>query len=415
MEYGLIGEKLGHSFSREIHNKIGSYAYRLLELPPEEVASFLEARAFKAINVTIPYKTIVMPHLSSISSEAHAIGAVNTIVNRAGRLYGYNTDFFGLTQLILRVTGGKPLAGKVLILGTGGTSLTAVAVTNHMGADAITVSRTAKNGAISYEEALANHTDAAFLINTTPVGMYPKTEGIPVDLAAFPHLLGVVDAVYNPLRTPLIRRAKALGISAEGGLYMLVAQAVAAYGYFFDTEPRTELINRIYREILTEKENIVLVGMPASGKSTVGKWLAEQTGCPFYDSDEEIVKEVGMSIPAYFSQYGEQAFRDRESQVIARLSVSVNGAVIATGGGAVLRRENVDRLKANGRLFWLDRSLENLMPTADRPLSTDRETLTKRYEERYPLYRASCDVRIDGNGSVEAVANAVLRASIRDN
>ena len=410
MEYGLIGEKLGHSFSAEIHKKIGDYDYRLRELPPDGVAPFLAAGDFKAINVTIPYKKTVIPHLSYISPEAEAIGAVNTVVNRGGKLYGYNTDFFGLTQLILRVTGGKPLTGKVLILGTGGTSLTAVAVAKHMGAEAITVSRTAKNGAITYEEALASHTDAAFLINTTPVGMYPKTEGMAMDPAVFPHLMGVVDAVYNPLRTPLIRRAMALGIPAEGGLYMLVAQAVAAYGYFFDIEPEADLTDRIYGEILTEKENIVLVGMPASGKSSVGRALAATMGRPFYDSDDEIVKEAGMPIPAYFAAYGETAFRDLESRVIARLSAEVSGAVIATGGGAVLRQENVDRLKGNGRLFWLDRSLDKLMPTADRPLSSDREALTRRYEERYPIYQAVCDTRIDGDGAVDEVANAVLTA-----
>jgi len=410
MEYGLIGEKLGHSFSADIHKKIGDYDYRLRELPLDGVASFLAEGDFKAINVTIPYKKTVIPHLSYISPEAEAIGAVNTVVNRDGRLYGYNTDFFGLTQLILRVTGGKPLTGKVLILGTGGTSLTARAVVKHMGAEAVTVSRTAQNGAITYKEALTYHTDAAFLINTTPVGMYPKTEGMAIDPAAFPHLMGVADAVYNPLRTPFVRRAKALGIPAEGGLYMLVAQAVAAYGYFFDRIPQEDLTDRIYREILTEKENIVLVGMPASGKSSVGKATAAKLGRPFYDSDDEIVKEAGMPIPAYFAKYGETAFRNLESRVIARLSVEVNGAVIATGGGAVLREENVDRLKGNGRLFWLNRSLDKLMPTADRPLSSDREALARRYEERYPIYRAVCDTRIDGNGTVDEVAKAVLVA-----
>jgi shikimate dehydrogenase len=410
MKYGLIGEKLGHSFSAEIHKKIGNYDYRLRELPPDGVADFLAAGDFKAINVTIPYKKTVIPHLFYISPEAEAIGAVNTVVNRGGKLYGYNTDFFGLTQLILRVTGGAPLTGKVLILGTGGTSLTAQAVVKHMGAEAITVSRIAKNGAITYEEALANHTDVTYLINTTPVGMYPKTDGMAIDPAAFPHLMGVMDAVYNPLRTSFIRRARELGIPAEGGLYMLVAQAVMAYGYFFDTEPQAAFTDRIYREMLTEKENVVLVGMPASGKSSVGRALAATLGRPFYDSDDEIVKEAGMPIPAYFAAYGENAFRDLESRVIARLSAEVNGAVIATGGGAVLRQENVDRLKGNGRLFWLDRSLEKLMPTADRPLSSNREALEKRYTERYPIYRAVCDVRIDGDGTVDEVADAVLTA-----
>ncbi len=410
MEYGLIGEKLGHSFSKEIHGKIGDYDYRLKELTSDELSAFLTEGDFKGINVTIPYKKDVIPYLYAISPEAKTIGAVNTVVNREGKLYGYNTDYIGLKCLILRVTRGQPLTGKVLILGTGGTSLTAKAVVKDMGAAPITVSRSGKDGAITYEEALRDHIDASFLINTTPVGMYPRDDGMAVDPTLFPQLKGVVDAVYNPLRTPLVRRSKALGIPAEGGLYMLVAQAVAAYGFFFDTEADEALTDRIYCEVQAEKENIVLIGMPAGGKSTVGKALAESLSRPFYDSDEEIVKEVGMPIPDYFAKYGETAFRDLESRVIARLSSGLTGAVIATGGGAVLRSENVDRLKANGRLFWLDRSLEKLIPTSDRPLSSDREALTKRYEERYPIYRASCDVRIDGDGTVDAVMGAVLRA-----
>jgi len=410
MEYGLIGEKLGHSFSKEIHQKIGHYDYRLQELAPHEVPSFLESADFRAINVTIPYKTVVIPYLSSLSAEAEAIGAVNTVVNRGGKLYGYNTDFIGLTKLILRVTDGKPLRHKVIILGTGGTSLTASAVVRAMGAEPILVSRTSKAGAISYEEALSEHTDASFLINTTPLGMFPQTEGMAIDPAAFPQLEGVVDAVYNPLRPPLIRRARSLGLPAEGGLYMLVAQAVAAYGFFFDVIPEESFTDRIYREVLREKETIVLIGMPASGKSSVGAMLASRLGRPFIDSDAEIVKEIGMSIPAYFAAHGEDSFREVESRVIARLSVTAGGSVLATGGGAILRADNVDRLKANGRLFWLDRSLENLIPTSDRPLSSDVNALRQRYEERYSRYRDAADVRIDGNGTVQAVADAVLRA-----
>ena len=410
MEYGLIGEKLGHSFSKDIHNKIGDYDYRLVELAPHEVPAFLAEADFKAINVTIPYKTAVIPYLHRISPKAEAIGAVNTVVRRSGKLFGYNTDYLGLQSLLLRITGGIPLTGKVLILGTGGTSLTAKAVVKDMGATPVAVSRSGKDGAVAYEEALRDHLDASFLINTTPVGMYPHDGGMAVDPALFPHLQGVADAVYNPIRTPFVRRAKALGVPAEGGLYMLVAQAVAAYGFFFDAEVDGTLTDRIYREVASEKENIVLIGMPASGKSTVGKALAQRLGRPFFDSDEEIVKEVGMPIPSYFETCGEAAFRNLEGGVIARLSSGLSGAVIATGGGAVLREENVDKLRANGRLFWLDRSLDNLMPTVDRPLSSDREALTKRYEERYPIYRSACDVRIDGDGTVDDVAEALLRA-----
>ncbi len=409
MEYGLIGEKLGHSFSPLLHGKIGDYGYRLRELASEALAGFFRERQFRGINVTIPYKQAVIPFLDGLSEEARAIGAVNTVVNRDGRLIGYNTDVTGLTALIRRVTGGKPLTGKTLILGTGGTSRTALFAVRSLGGEALRVSRTPKEGAVTYEKALACHRDAAYLINTTPVGMFPQGDGMPLDPAQLPHLRGVIDAVYNPLRTPLIRRAKALRIPAEGGLYMLVAQAVAAYGLFFDTVPASELTERIFAETLREKENAVLIGMPASGKSSVGRALAERLGRPFYDSDEEIVKKIGMPIPAFFAEQGEEAFREVESRVIARLS-TLGGAVIATGGGAILREENVDRLKGNGRLFWLDRSPDKLTPTADRPLSSDREALMKRYAERYHRYADACDLRLEGDGTVSEVTEALLAA-----
>ena len=411
MKYGLIGEKLTHSFSPEIHSKIGSYEYELKELKKEDLAGFMTERNFVGINVTIPYKQDVIPYLDEVSDEARAIGAVNTVVNKNGRLYGYNTDCFGLKSLILKITNGKKLSGKVLILGTGGTSLTAVTVAKDLGADeVIRVSRSAKEGAITYDEALSKHTDASFIVNCTPIGMYPNDFESPISLDAFTALTGVADAVYNPLRTPLIRRARELDVPCEGGLYMLVCQAVKAYGLFFDTEPEAELYQHIYASLLKEKENIVLIGMPSSGKSSIGQRLCELLGRKFYDVDEEIVKDNSMNIPEIFLRHGESFFRYLETKAVTKLAGGITGAVIATGGGAILRGENIDMLKANGRVFFIDRDLDKLMPTSDRPLSSDIEKLTRRYNDRYPIYNAVCDERIPANGSVDEVAEAIINS-----
>ncbi len=410
MKYGLIGEKLTHSFSPEIHQKLGNYPYELVELNKEQIGAFMTEKDFAGINVTIPYKKEVIPYLDQISEEAKKIGAVNTVVNRNGKLYGYNTDYIGMSRLIMRVTDGRKLHGKVLILGTGGTAVTAKVVARDLGAEeTISVSRTKTEETVTYDEAVELHCDASFIINCTPVGMYPNDFESPIDLTSFGQLSGVIDAIYNPLRTPLVRQAKKLGIPAEGGLYMLVSQAVAAYGYFFDTEAPTELCDRIYNEVLLEKENIVLVGMPSCGKSSIGKALSVTLRRHFYDSDEPIAEEAKMSIPEIFLRYGETHFRYLETKSIKKLSSGIWNAVIATGGGAVIREENVDMLKANGRLIFIDRSLNNLTPTPDRPLSGDMDSLRRRYEDRYPIYTSVCDNAVDGNGTVAEVASSIIK------
>ena len=410
MKYGLIGEKLSHSFSPEIHEKIGDYPYELLELTKDGLHEFMTEKSFSAINVTIPYKKDVLPYLDEISDEAKKIGSVNTVVNRNGVLYGYNTDYFGMTRLIERITKSKRLSGKVLILGTGGTAVTAKVVAHDMGAEkTVTVSRTKTSETVTYDEAITLHADASYIINCTPVGMYPNDFESPIDLSPFENLSGVIDAIYNPLRTPLVRQAIKRNIPAEGGLYMLVAQAVAAYGYFFDAEAPSELCDRIYKEILSEKENIVLVGMPSCGKSSIGKALSVTLRRHFYDSDEPIAEEADMSIPEIFLRYGETHFRYLETKSIKKLSSGIWNAVIATGGGAVIREENVDMLKANGRLIFIDRALENLTPTPDRPLSGDIDSLRRRYEDRYPIYTSVCDDAVDGNGTVAEVASSIIK------
>ncbi len=409
MQYGCIGEHLTHSFSREIHAALTDYQYELKEIPMGELPAFMTARDFKAINVTIPYKQDVIPFLKEVNDTAAMIGAVNTIVNKNGELYGYNTDFGGMSALIKRAK--IDLFGKkVLILGTGGTSNTAAAVAKHMGAAVVfKVSRSEKTSVLTYDAVKAYHTDADILINTTPCGMFSREQGMPIDPALFPHLSGVVDAIYNPLRTAFVLKARSLGVPAAGGLYMLVMQAVLASEIFIDTKYPDDIAETVYRKVKASKENIVLTGMPGSGKSTVGKLLAAKLGRPFIDTDEEIEKETGATPSQIFATRGEPAFRDIETAVIKKLAHQ-NGAVIATGGGAILRSENVDALRMNGRLFFLNRPVEQLIPTADRPTASTRDAIAKRFSERFAIYLSTADTAIPGDGTPEEVAALVERS-----
>lgn len=408
MEYGCIGRKLTHSFSKIIHNKLCDYDYELLELEPQELEKFMTAREFRAINVTIPYKQDVIPYLDKISDRAREIGAVNTIVNKSGRLYGYNTDFSGMRALADR-TGIDFKNKKTVILGSGGTSKTAAAVALSGGAsEVIRVSRTARDGCIGYDELYSEHSDTQILINTTPCGMYPNLEGAAAELDRLPQVSGVLDAVYNPLRSQLVSRALDSGIPAAGGLYMLVAQAVYAAEKFTGKSFSANDIDRIFCEIMLEKENIVLIGMPGCGKSTLGRRIARMLGREFFDTDELIVKRESMPVTEIFSRGGEKLFRDIETDVIKELSAG-SGFVIATGGGAVLRPENVSALKQNGRLCFINRPLEKLPATSDRPLSKDRDKLHALYETRLPIYRSVCDFEIDGSGSIETNMNLILK------
>ena len=406
MKYGLIGEKLGHSFSKEVHNKLFDYDYELKEIPQNELDLFLKQRAFKAINVTIPYKEKVIPYLDFISDIAKKIGAVNTVVNKNGKLYGYNTDFWGLKSLIQK-SGISLKDKKVLILGSGGTSKTAFAVTNSLGAkEVLQISRNKKDGFITYEDIYINHTDAQILINTTPCGMYPNIDVSPLDISAFERLEGLVDAIYNPLRSKLVCDAQKRGIKAVGGLYMLISQAVFAAEKFLDTNIEPQKTDAVYKSILNQKQNIVLVGMPGSGKTTVGKLLAKKLQLEFLDTDDLITEKYG-NITDIFKTKGEAVFRNYETEVIKQLS-AVAGKVIATGGGAVLRTQNTDLLKRNGRIYFLDRPLESICATPDRPLSSNREDLEKRFNERYDIYRKCADRHIISDGTEPDTVNAVL-------
>ena len=407
MKYGCIGEKLKHSFSKEIHNALSDYEYEIREIPRGELDAFMREADFLGINVTIPYKELVIPYLDFIDEHAKTIGAVNTIVKRDGKLYGYNTDFSGMTALIRHL--GIEIAGKrVAILGTGGTSKTARAVCSALSAaEIIVVSRNAGDGHIDYDELYARHTNVEVIINTTPLGMFPNNYTKPVELSRFPALLGVVDAVYNPLRTPLVSEGIERGIPAIGGLYMLVSQAVSASEIFLDKKYADGVCDGVFKKIAREKENFVLIGMPASGKSTVAEILKAQLCRNKYDTDELIVERCGVSIPEIFKGRGEAYFRDIEHEVALDVA-KVSSAVIATGGGIILNPENAKALRQNGRIYFIDRPLSELVPTASRPLSSDRASIEKRYAERYDIYRASADVIIDADCDAETVATKIM-------
>ena len=394
MEYGLLGEKLGHSFSPQIHRALAGYDYQLLPTPPEAVEDLFARRAFQGLNVTIPYKRMVMPLCDETDPRAAAIGAVNTVVNRNGRLTGYNTDIDGFLYMARRA--GVDMAGKkVVILGSGGTSRTARAAAGELGArEIVTVSR---HGEDNYQNP-SRHADAQVLVNTTPVGMYPNWGQSPVSLESFPALEGVLDVVYNPLRTALLLQAEERGLPRSCGLPMLVAQAKRAAELFTGqniNDSRTEAVLHGLREQLT---SIVLIGMPGCGKTTVGRALAEKLGRTFVDLDGEIVRRAGTSIPEIFAREGEAGFRERESALVRDFGART-GLVISTGGGVVTRPENRAPLRQNGVIFHLLRNPASL-PTEGRPLSqaTAPEELWRRRE---PLYAAFADRAIDNNGPLE--------------
>ena len=407
MKYGLIGEHLGHSFSKEVHAALASYEYEIKEIAREELSSFMINKAFNAINVTIPYKEAVIPFIDEISEEARLIGAVNTIVNKDGRLYGYNTDFLGMRSLFKRL-GIAANGKKIAILGSGGTAKTAYAVSKSLGAtEILVVSRQKKDGAIDYDELYENHANTDIIINTTPVGMYPNNADSPIDISRFDNLTGVIDAIYNPLRTSLVLDAKRKGIPAEGGLYMLIAQAVYASEIFLDSNYHESKINEIYNSISSDKENIALIGMPSSGKSTVGKILADMLGREIVETDDIIVRNAGKCIKDIFTEDGEAKFRDIESSVIKQVAAQ-NGKIISTGGGSILRSENLHALQQNSKIVFIDRSLKNLISSDDRPLSKDMNAVKALYESRYDKYKSAADIIVNGDNTPETVAQEII-------
>ena len=401
MKCGLLGQKLGHSYSPQIHSQLASYEYSLFEREPQELENFLKNGDFDGLNVTIPYKKAAIPYLSDLSSVALWLGAVNTIVRRDGRLIGHNSDYFGFSSMVAK-SGLRVARKKVLVLGSGGASNTAVAVLEVLGAKVVVISRSGKN---NYGN-LHLHADAAVIVNATPVGMYPHVGISPVDLDLFPHLEGVLDIVYNPARTQLLMDAEKRGIVTMNGLWMLVAQAKESAEWFSLTDIPDTKINEIHRKLRVEMENIVLIGMPGSGKTTVGKLLANQLGKEFVDADAAIVEKAGISIPEIFAQQGETGFRRLETQVLAELGKR-SGLVIATGGGCVTQEENYPLLHQNGTIFCLDRDVSSL-PTDGRPLSQAGK-LEEMYRIRKPLYDRFADYHIDCNDTPQAATAQILR------
>lgn len=399
---GLLGKKLGHSYSPQIHSYLGNYSYVLFEKMQGELESFLKNGDFHGLNVTIPYKKEVLPFLDSLSDCAAALGAVNTIVRQPdGKLVGHNTDYYGFSSMLKKSSicvSGK----KVLVLGSGGASATVVAVLQKESADVIVISRSGKN---NYEN-LHLHSDAAVIVNTTPVGMYPNVGVSPVDLNAFPHLEGVLDVVYNPARTQLLMDAEEKGIITENGLWMLVAQAKESAEWFTGKDISNERISEIHQILRKQMENIILVGMPGCGKSTIGRMLAEQLHMKFIDADTAIEASTGMSIPQIFAEHGEIGFRATEALVLAELG-KASGQVIATGGGCVTQQKNYRSLHQNGRIYWLMRDICHL-PTEGRPLSQQNK-LEDMLHIRKPMYESFADVQVDNNGSIEDTVERILQ------
>lgn len=406
MEYGLLGEHLPHSFSKIIHDEIGLYKYELNELSESQFDEFMKSRAFKGVNITMPYKQRAMHFCDCLDEKAQKIGAINTVINKDGKLYGYNTDYYGLKLLAIN-NGIDFTAKKVLILGNGGASKAAIAVAEDLGAKEIIIAHYKKtDGVVSYEEVLKNYTDAEIIVNTTPVGMYPNNDGEIIDLNNFKSLSGVIDVIYNPINTNLVLQAKKLNINAVGGLYMLVGQAVFAADLFLNTNQIVNKLDEIYSKLLKQKSNIVLVGMPASGKSTVAKELGKTLGLSVYDTDELIVKKFG-NISNIFEKYGETYFRKLETEVIIEVS-KLSGVIIATGGGAVLSKENVNALKQNGKFFFLNRPLEELLPTEDRPLANDKDKIISLYNQRIDIYKSVADVTVSVTNNPQTAVKEIL-------
>lgn len=401
MKCGLLGRKLGHSYSPQIHAMLGSYSYALFEKEPEEIEDFLKCGDWTGINVTVPYKKAVIPYLDALTPIAERLGAVNVIVRREGRLIGHNTDYFGFQMLLDRLC-VQVDHRKVLVLGSGGASNTAAAVLRDRGAQVIVVSRTGEN----HYQNLHLHKDAALIVNTTPVGMYPDTGVAPVTLNFFPHLQGVLDVIYNPARTQLLLDAESNDcIASANGLLMLVAQAKEAAEWFTGTVISDKVIEPILKKLKTQMQNLVMVGMPGCGKSTIGKLLAEKSGRTFVDSDTLITELAGKSIPEIFAEDGEDVFRDWETKALAQLGKQ-SGLVIATGGGCVTKERNYSLLHQNGEIYWIQRNTAEL-PTDGRPLS-QRSRLEEMYRIRKPLYDRFQDRIVANDRRPEDAVNQIL-------
>ena len=416
MKYGLIGEHLGHSFSKQIQTRIAEienvkeYDYQLVELNKEEFKEFMEKKDFKGINVTIPYKKDVIPYLDEMDESAKAIGAVNTIINVDGKLKGYNTDFGGFLYMV-KAHNVHMEGKKVLIIGNGGACAAVKAVCKHENAkDIVIVSRSANRGAIGYDEMYTSHLDADIVVNTSPVGMFPNIANAPIDVSWFHKLECVLDVVYNPILTRLCFEAQEADIKRVIGLEMLIAQAKYTFEIFENMSFDDSIIDEIKKEMLKDRCNIVLIGMPSAGKTTIGKMLEEKLGKEFFDLDDMIIAKAGKSIPEIFQESGEAGFRAIETEVAIEAS-KMNNKIIATGGGVVKHKVNMDFLRLNGITIFIDRDIDKLMSSdPNRPLSSSKQALQQMYKERYPLYQKYAAYIAVNNANIEETVDDIVNA-----
>jgi len=416
MKYGLIGEHLGHSFSKQIQTRIAEienvkdYDYQLVELDKEEFKEFMEKKDFKGINVTIPYKKDVIPYLDEMDESAKAIGAVNTIINVDGKLKGYNTDFGGFLYMV-KAHDVHMEGKKVLIIGNGGACAAVKAVCKHENAkDIVIVSRSANRGAISYDEMYTSHLDADIVVNTSPVGMFPNIVNAPIDVSWFHKLECVLDVVYSPILTRLCFEAQEADIKRVIGLEMLIAQAKYAFEIFENMSFDDSIIDEIKKEMLKDRCNIVLIGMPSAGKTTIGKMLEEKLGKEFFDLDDMIIAKAGKSIPEIFQESGEAGFRAIETEVAIEAS-KMNNKIIATGGGVVKHKVNMDFLRLNGITIFIDRDIDKLISSdPNRPLSSSKQALQQMYKERYPLYQKYATYVAVNNANIDETVDDIVNA-----
>lgn len=410
MRYGLIGEKLGHSFSKDIHERIADYTFDLIPLSKEEFKTFMEKKEFTALNVTIPYKKDVIPYLDEMNEHAKAIGAVNTIVNRDGKLKGYNTDFTGFLYMVKKHNvhmEGK----KVLIIGNGGASAAIQAVVQHESAGSmVIVDVVPGNGAISYDEMFSSHLDAEIIINTSPIGMYPRIGNAPIDISMFHKCEAVLDVIYNPILTRLCFEAQEMDIKRVNGLEMLIAQAKQSVEFFLDKSIDDQIIDDIYQDMLRERCNIVLIGMPSAGKTTIGKMLENRMQKEFIDLDDIIIEKAGKSIPEIFEESGEAGFRAIETEAAIEVS-KLNNKIIATGGGTIKHKVNMDYLRQNGITIFIDRDVDKLISSdPNRPLSKSTDALEKMHAERLPLYQKYAAYVAVNNSDIESTVTEIEEA-----
>ena len=410
MRYGLIGEKLGHSFSKDIHERIADYTFDLIPLNKDEFKTFMEKKEFTALNVTIPYKKDVIPYLDEMDEHAKAIGAVNTIVNENGRLKGYNTDFTGFLYMVKKHNvhmEGK----KVLIIGNGGASAAIQAVVQHEQAGSmVIVDVVPGNGAISYDEMFSSHLDAEIIINTSPIGMYPRIGNAPIDISMFHKCEAVMDVIYNPILTRLCFEAQEMDIKRVNGLEMLIAQAKQSVEFFLDKSIDDQIIDDIYQDMLRERCNIVLIGMPSAGKTTIGKMLEDRMQKEFIDLDDVIIEKAGKSIPEIFEESGEAGFRAIETEAAIEVS-KLNNKIIATGGGTIKHKVNMDYLRQNGITIFIDRDVDKLISSdPNRALSKRSDALAKMHAERLPLYQKYAAYVAVNNSDIESTVTEIVEA-----